>query len=95
MRDSRRLNRLATLLWIAFIVVVWNGVFDYEIKSAARLYVFQQSLFRSGRGPEVGIDDIMRPATTRGALDASLCAGGLAAIGAVVLRRASHRAPAR
>jgi hypothetical protein len=88
MRDSHRLTRLATTLWVAFIVVVWNGVFDYEIKSAARLYLFKQSLYRSGRGPEVGIDEIMKPATTRGALEASLCAGALAAAGAVVLRRA-------
>ncbi len=87
-RASRGLTRLAALLWIALIVVVWNGVFDHEIKSAARLYLFKQSLYRSGRGPAVGIDEIMKPATTRGALIASLCAAAVAALGAGVFRLA-------
>jgi hypothetical protein len=90
MRYSRRLTRLATFLWFALTVVVWNGVFDYEIKSAARLYLFKLNLHTSGRGPAVGIDEIMRPASTHGALVASLWAVAVAAAGVGVMRLAAR-----
>ena len=90
MRDSRRLTRLATFLWIVFTGVTWNGVFDHEIKSAARLYLFTLNLHVTGRGPAVGIDEIMRPATTHGALVASLCAAAVATAGVAALRLAAR-----
>jgi len=76
---------LAVALWLVFGVVVWNVVFDAAVVVAGRQYVYRQAEFIRGRGPEVSIPGVMRPAIRRGAREATLwgglvAAGGLAAV---------------
>jgi len=80
---------LAVVLWLLFGVVVWNVIFDAAVVRAGRQYVYRQAEFMRGRGPEVSIPGVMRPAIERGAREATLWGGLVAASGltAIVFAR--------
>jgi hypothetical protein len=85
-------TRLATALWIAWAVVVWNLVFDQVLVFAGRRYVAAASLAASRARPYLRIDDWMRPALARAAWSASLAAAILLIVGFVAIRAAARRA---
>jgi hypothetical protein len=91
-----RSTALAVGLWIVFGVVVWNVVFDYEVRMAGRRYVYEATLaFRGEAGP-VAMDAVMRPAVARGvelgtAAGGAIVIGGLAAVAWAARRRQGAR----
>lgn len=88
---SRRRLRVAAGLWLALGLFVWNVIFDYEVRTAADRYLYLQGLHAAGRGPSVGVDAVMRPATTRGALVATAWSGALVAAGLVAVNLAARQ----
>lgn len=93
MPDSRGWRRLAVGLWLALGLSVWNVVFDYEIRTAADRYLYMQTMYASGRGPRVGIDDVMRPAQAHGALIATIWGSAIviAGLAAIAFSRGAPR----
>ncbi|MDE3155261.1 MAG: hypothetical protein KGN76_09165 [Acidobacteriota bacterium] len=96
----KRSTALALGLWIALGVVVWNVVFDYEVRTAARQYVYEATLAFRGEAPPVGMDEMMRPAIARGVRLGTEWGGGLAVAGLAAIawagrRRTSGRPPGR
>ncbi len=85
-----RARRVAVGLWIAFAVILWNVVFDHQVETAAKLYVYRQGLHEEGGGPLVTIDEVMRPAVAGGVLRASewsLLAMGIGLAGVAATKR--------
>ncbi len=87
---ERRLVWLATILWLACGVVLWNSVFDREVESAEQSYLARHVDHRFGRGPAVTMRGVMRPAIREAAWTATAwavvpTAAGL--IGVLVARR--------
>ncbi len=85
-----RACQVAVGLWIAFGIVVWNVVFDHQVVTAAKVYVYRQGLHEQGRGPRVTIEGIMRPAIVRGVGTASgwsVLATGIGLFGVAMARR--------
>lgn len=83
---------LAVGLWLVLGLVVWNALFDREIKAAESRYLRLQAAHEQGRGPDVTIPGIMEPAKRRGVLVATgwtavLMVAGLGGIAAVRRRR--------
>ncbi len=64
-------GRLLVVVWIAAAIITWNAVFDASVRRGEREYVDRQDLYSRGRGPRVGIDEVMRPAIARGLRDAT------------------------
>ncbi len=90
LREPRRAARLALGLWIVWAVVVWNVVLDHVIVLAARKYIYAAALADHGRGPEVRMDDFMRPAVAHGVEAASAAALAIVIVGAAGIRAASR-----
>jgi hypothetical protein len=84
-----RAARIATALWIAWAVIVWNVVFDQVLVLAGRRYLRAAALAAGAGGPYARIDDWMRPAVTSGLWTASAAAGVILMIGLFGLRRAA------
>jgi hypothetical protein len=42
--------------------VVWNVIFDHQVRKATDEYVYRQTLHERGLGPGIGMDELMRPA---------------------------------
>jgi hypothetical protein len=91
LRQPTREARIATALWIAWAVVVWNVVFDQVMVFAGRRYVFAAALAAQAGGPYARIDDWMRPAVTSGLWRASAAAGAILVIGLFGVRLAGAR----
>lgn len=91
MRASRRRLRIAAGLWLALGLFVWNVMFDYDVRTAAVRYLYLQGLHAAGRGPSVGVDAVMRPATTRGALVATAWSVSLVAVGLAAVNLAARQ----
>jgi hypothetical protein len=81
MARERHLQRWLIVLWLLFGFVVWNVVFDYEIRVATDDYLARQGAHDAGRGPSVPIDSVMHPAKIRGLTRASIWGGAAAAAG--------------
>ncbi len=89
---SRR-ARMALWLWVIWAVLLWNVVFDHVIVVAGRAYIRA-----AGRAVELGLpyarmDEVMRPAVTRGLWIASASAALVLAVGlaSLALARAGDR----
>jgi hypothetical protein len=89
LRQPARAVRIATALWIAWAVIVWNVVFDQVMVLAGRRYLRAAALAAGAGGPYARIDDWMRPAVTSGLWTASAAAGAILMIGLFGLRRAT------
>jgi hypothetical protein len=87
---TARSIRLATALWIAWAIVVWNVVLDQTLVLAGRRYVVAAVGAAQGPGPYARIDDWMRPALVRGFWFATLAAVTILAIGFVAVRVAAR-----
>jgi hypothetical protein len=87
--------RIATALWIAWAIVVWNVVFDRVLVLAGRRYVYAAYLSARDSNGFLNPGDAMRPAIVRGFWLASVSAGTLAAIGLVSVAALSRRRHAR
>jgi hypothetical protein len=85
-----RSARLATVLWIAWAIVVWNVVLDQTIVLAGRRYIVAAVAAAQGPGPYARIDDWMRPALFRGLSVATTTAVAILAIGLVAARLATR-----
>ena len=94
LRQPRRAARLALALWIVWAVAVWNVVLDHVIVVAAREYLYAAAMADIGRGPQVMMDDFMRPAVRRGVSAGSLSALAIVAVGFAGVHLASRRSPA-
>jgi hypothetical protein len=86
-----------TVLWatLAAAVAVFCVVQDRVTAGGARRYVALQTAALAGRGPAVGVDEVMRPAIERSVRLALLAGGGVAAVGgaaAFIMGRAARRA---
>lgn len=82
-------RRTVTLLWSVFAFVVWNVVFDREVAiEGARFTHESVQRYRDGQ-PLVTIEAGYRPHVRRAALDASLWAGVVLALGLVAAQRSS------
>jgi hypothetical protein len=86
---SRR--RAAGVAWTALVVVVWNVVFDAVVIQSGRDYLTLQALHQQGRGVAVSIPGVMRPGIVRGFWLATLVAGSVAALGALLWWVASRQ----
>lgn len=84
MARERRLQRLLIALWLVFGFVIWNIVFDNEIRLASDAYLARQGAHDAGEGPSVTIDSFMQPAKRRGLRRASIWGGAAAAAGIVL-----------
>jgi hypothetical protein len=91
LRQPTRELRIATALWIAWAVIIWNVVFDQVIVSAGRRYIRAAAQAAQTGGPYARIDDWMRPAVTGGLWTASAAAGAILLIGLLGARLASSR----
>lgn len=65
LRKPARARRIATTLWIVWVVIVWNVVFDQVIVLTGQSYVVAALTAANGPGPYLRMDDWMRPAVTR------------------------------
>jgi hypothetical protein len=83
-------RRAAVALWIAWIVVVWNVVFDRVLIEAGREYVRVAMAAAQGTGPYTRIDDYMRPAVPRALTLATAAAALIVLVGAAAFRRAGR-----
>ena len=93
LRNPSRAARLATALWVAWAVVVWNVVFDRVIVVAGRRYLNAAGIAAGGSGAYARIDDWMRPAVTRALWTATAAGAAILVIGLVSVRLAArHRA---
>ena len=90
-RDPKRLVRVALGLWMAWAVVIWNVVFDYEIVMAGRAYLHASAVAAQSGSPYVRIDTWMRPALATGFWTASAAAAAVLAVGVVGIRMAIVR----
>ena len=76
-----RAVRLARWLWLVLAVVVWNVVFDNEIRMAGRRYLLQAGMAAQGLAAPVRMDEIMRPGLSRALVVASAAGGGVLLVG--------------
>lgn len=90
MGDDRRARRWLIALWLVFGFVVWNVIFDNEIRLATDAYLARQGQHDAGIAPEVTIDSFMQPAERRGLRRASIW-GAAAALGGIALTLAVTR----
>ena len=90
LRNPSRAARLATALWIAWAVIIWNVVFDHVIVVAGRHYLNAADLAAEGSGAYARIDDWMRPAVTRALWTATAAGAAVLAIGLVSVRLAAR-----
>ena len=86
----RTRRRVALLAWAVLVVVIWNVVFDRVVTRSGLDYLTQQALHQAGKGPAVTIPDVMRPGIAHGVRLASLAAGGVAVIGALLFWAAAR-----
>ena len=86
LREPRRAARIASVLWIAWAVILWNVVFDHVVVGAGRWYLHAAQLAAEAGGPYVRIDDWMRPAVTRGLWIATAAGGAVLLVGVVGVR---------
>jgi hypothetical protein len=89
LRQPRPAARIALALWIAWAVIVWNVVFDRVIVVAGRSYI---AAAVAPGAPRANMDDIMRPAVTRGLWIASAAGGAVLLTGLACVRVALQRA---
>jgi hypothetical protein len=82
--------RIAAGLWIAWAVVVWNGVFDHVVVMAGRRYVHAAGLAARALAPPPRMDDWMRPAVTNGVYAATAAAGAILIVGLLSLHLATR-----
>ena len=88
-------RRAAAGLTVLIGLLVWNAIFDREIRAAASSYVSRQSRYARGLAPYVSMDSVMRPAVTRGAERASVWAGASMLAAYAVFRLTDAMAPRR
>ena len=55
-----RRRRAAAAVWIGIAIVVWNGLYDLRISLGIRDYLLDLALYEAGRGPSVGMSEMMR-----------------------------------
>lgn len=79
-------------LWLAFGLVVWNVIFDYQIKIATDTYVYEQA---SGKEHPVHMEQMMWGATVRGVKVASFWTVVIMAIGFALLTYSSSTGRSR
>jgi len=84
-RPSPRVRRVALWLWIAAVVVVWNGVFDRAVTAAEDRYVAAALAASRLGGAPPRIDDWLRPAVSAAAWHATAVAGALLTVGLAAL----------
>ena|SRR5438445_10362254 len=90
--------QIATALWVAWTIVVWNVVFDQTIVLAGRRYIVAAVGAAQRPGPYARIDDWMRPAVTHGLWLATAAAAAILLVGVLSIRlatRSAQRARAR
>ena len=90
LRNPPRAAPLATALWIAWAVIVWNVVIDQVIVVAGRHYLNAADIADQGSGAYARIDDWMRPAVTRALWTATAAGASILAIGLVSVRLAAR-----
>ncbi len=83
-------RRLASALWIAWAVIVWNVVFDRVLVVAGRQYVWAAAISAREQGPYVRIADWMRPAVLRAFWFATGAAAVILVGGFLALRAAGR-----
>jgi len=88
---SRRLVRVAMVVWALFVVVLWNVIFDVHVQLAAIRYVSAQQRYELGHAPRQSIAAIMEPAVRAGFRNATLWSGLTALAGLGALARAARR----
>ena len=95
-RQPRCAARIATALWIALAVIVWNVVFDHALVVAGRQYLRAVGQAAQAGGSYVRVDEWMRPAVRKGLWVATASAGAVLVVGllAVRLARRNSRPPA-
>jgi hypothetical protein len=75
LRQPASAVRIATGLWVALAVIVWNVVFDHVIVVAGRRFIVAAGLAAHATPfVPVNMDDFMRPAITRGLWESSAAA---------------------
>jgi hypothetical protein len=74
-------RRVAAGLWLLLAFVLWNALFDYGVRRAARDYLNQRQQYVDGLGSPVTIDAVMRPAISRSAWTASAWSVGVCGVG--------------
>ena len=90
LRNPSRAARLATALWIAWAVIVWNVVFDHVIVVAGRHYLNAADLAAQGSGAYARIDDWTGPAVTHALWIATAAGAAVLAVGLVSVRLAAR-----
>ena len=83
--------RIATALWIAWAIVVWNVVFDHVIVVAGRDYIGAAFAAAARGGPYANMDDWMRPAVTRALWIATASSALILVAGGAAIRHATTR----
>ncbi|HXG89979.1 MAG TPA: hypothetical protein VNJ02_16750 [Vicinamibacterales bacterium] len=82
-----RSRRTVIVLWLAFAWVAWNVVFDHGVTAGAIEFTRQQ-VVRHQRGEAVAlIEEAYAPRVRAAAMNASLAATAILAIGAAVIAR--------
>jgi hypothetical protein len=81
---------LATALWVALAIIVWNVVFDHVIVVAGREYLAAAVIAADRGGPYARAGEWMQPAATRGFWIASAASAAVLAVGLWAIRFASR-----
>jgi hypothetical protein len=79
--------RLAVVLWLIFVFVTWNVVFDRAVADAGLQFTRDQIQSHAQGAPVDSIATGFSPHVGRAALKASFYAGIVLACGGLVLRR--------
>jgi hypothetical protein len=87
MAGSIRRERFAVLAWVLISAVAWNGLYDLFLLARTRLYLYQQALHLSGRGPAVSLSDAMAAGVRDAAWTATLWASLLLLAAMLTLQR--------
>jgi hypothetical protein len=81
-----RRRRIAALWWLGIAVVVWNALYDILLTRATKEYLRRHAMHEAGRGPAVGIAEIMDPAVYEAIWKATLAAGLLLLAGLLTIK---------
>jgi hypothetical protein len=90
-RQPRVAADIARVLWLTWVVFLWNVVFDRVIVVAGREYIVAAAQAAvSPAGPFANMDTWMRPAITRGFWIATAASGAVLVVGLIAINRAGR-----
>jgi hypothetical protein len=92
LRRPERARRIASTLWIAWAIIVWNVVFDRVIVVAGRRYL-EAAALAAAAGSYARMDDWMRPAVARALWSATSAAAAILVVGLLAIRYAPRPTP--